>query len=338
MGISKKNFIVSDESVDLLRGGNTVRSLFGSFGASLRETRLTSILGYLIAQEPAPWRRLFHIHDPLSLVRVEFSQKTGRADIWLECASESIVVEAKVTGADPTGQSRKYKADRAVLISDHFPHSNQLSGVDLYFNWTQIASFLQSEYLDATRGRPHLNFLAKEVVRYMAENNLIRSGSILEVYVREINHPATLRLFLKGQLYSCPYQKAGKAGQAIYFAPHFGQKLARALPGIYSGISFVAKIEAVEVLNTWNQFLQAVKRHRGARWLNSNKEVSSPIRRELRQGKEQKTFLFLSEPRLVFNPPINKNLLQGGTGFLSKRAFSFDELFEAWGKSGSSRI
>jgi hypothetical protein len=256
----------------------------------------------------------------------------------LESASENIVVEAKVTGADPTDQSEKYKADREVLISDHFPHSNQLAGANLYYNWIQIASFLQSEYLEATKGRPHLHFLAKEVVRYMAENNLIRSGSILEVYVREINHPATLTLFLKGHLYACPYQKAGKAGQAIYFAPHFGQKLAKALPGIYSGISFVAKIEAVEVLNTWNQFRQAVKKHRGARWLNSNKEIISQIRRELKPGKEQKTFLFLSEPRLVFNPPINKNLLQEGTGFLSKRAFAFDELFEAWSKSGSARI
>lgn len=338
MGTSIKNPVISDETVDLLRGGDTVRSLFGSFGALLRETRLTGILGYLIAQEPGPWRRLFHIHDPLSLVRVEFSQKTGRADIWLESASESIVVEAKITRADPTGQSRKYKADRAVLISDHFPHSNQLTGGNLYFNWIRITSFLQSEYHEATKGRPHLQFLAKEVIRYMAENNLVRLGSILEVYVREINHPATLTLFLKGHLYTCPYQKAGKAGKAIYFAPHFGQRLAKTLPGIYSGISFVAKIKAVEVLNTWNQFRQAVKKHRGARWLNTNREIVTSIRKELRPGNEQKTFLFLFEPRLVFNPPINKNLLQEGSGFLSKRAFAFDELFEAWGKSGSAKI
>ena len=45
----------------------------------------------------------------------------------------------------------------------------------------------------------------------------------------------------------------------------------------------------------------------------------------------QAGFLFLSKPRLVFNPPVLKDNLQKGKGWLSKRTFSFDELFEAWG-------
>jgi len=338
MGTTNKETLIPAEAVELLRGGDTVRSLFGSFGSSLRETRLTSVLGYLIAQEPGPWRRLFRIRDRLSLVRVEFSRKTGRADIWLESPSESIVLEAKITKLDPTAQSRKYKADRAVLISGHSPNSNQLGGSDLYFNWVQIAAFLQTEYQKATAGRLYLQFLAKEVVRYMAENALIRIADVLEVYVREVNIASGLRLFLKGRLYSCPYEKTGKASQALYFAPHLGQKLARELPGIYSGISFVSKIEAVEVIDNWKLFVQATNKHRGGRWLLTNKDIIAPLKKNFKSSKEQRTVLFLSEPRLVFNPPINKNLLQKGTGYLSKRAFSFDELFAAWAKSGSARV
>jgi len=45
----------------------------------------------------------------------------------------------------------------------------------------------------------------------------------------------------------------------------------------------------------------------------------------------RRSFLFLDEPRLVFNPPIKKEKLQEGKGWLSKRVFSFDAFFEAWG-------
>ena len=328
----------ANESVDLLRGGDPVRTLFGSFGASLKETRLTSILGYLIAQQPLPWQVLFRIHDPLSLVRVEFSRKTGRADIWMDTPTESIVLEAKVTSIDPTPQSKKYRADRSILISDHSPTTQQLQSTDLYFTWEKIASFLEAEYYAATRGRAYLQFLAKEVVRYMAENSLIRKTDALEVYVREINIATGLKLFLKGRLYSCPYERTGKAGRALYFAPHFGQQLASELPGIYSGISFVAKIDAVEIFDNWKVFLEATKKQRGAHWQRRNRDVIAPLRKHFDKTKEQRTLLFLCEPRLVFNPPINKSLLQKGSGRLSKRAFSFDELFEAWAKSGSARI
>jgi hypothetical protein len=335
---AKKKPSAPDETVDLLRGGAAVRSLFGSFGNSIRETRLTSILGYLLAQEPGPWRKLFRISEPLSLVRVEFSREAGRADIWMETASESIVLEAKLTGVDPTVQSKKYMADRSILLSCHQPNSSQLRGVDLYFSWLQIARFLQTEYLTATKVRSDLRFLAKEVVKYMAENGLSRTADVLEVYVREINISYGLTLFLKGQLYTCPYEKSGKAGQALYFAPHFGQKLARELPAIYSGISFVAKIEAVEVVDEWRLLKEAAKKHRGGHWVASNRDVIAPLRKHFGRRHEQRTALFLSEPRLVFNPPINKNLLQKGTGYLSRRAFSFDELFAAWAKSASARI
>jgi hypothetical protein len=44
----------------------------------------------------------------------------------------------------------------------------------------------------------------------------------------------------------------------------------------------------------------------------------------------RRNFLFLGEPRLVFNPAVKKEQLQKGKGWLSKRYLTFDELFRAW--------
>lgn len=43
------------EEIELLRGGSVVSSFAGAFGGALRETRLTALLGYLIALEPRPF-------------------------------------------------------------------------------------------------------------------------------------------------------------------------------------------------------------------------------------------------------------------------------------------
>jgi hypothetical protein len=96
------NLDAIDEQIVLMRGGEPVRSLFGSFGLSLKETRLTAALGFLISQEPSPWQKLFHIRLPLSTVTIESNQQQGRADIWLESLTEKVVIEAKVTEVDPS--------------------------------------------------------------------------------------------------------------------------------------------------------------------------------------------------------------------------------------------
>ena len=44
-----------------------------------------------------------------------------------------------------------------------------------------------------------------------------------------------------------------------------------------------------------------------------------------------KLVLLLNKPRLVFNPPINKDNLQEGKGFLSKHYYTFEQFFEAAG-------
>ncbi len=76
-----------------------------------------------------------------------------------------------------------------------------------------------------------------------------------------------------------------------------------------------------------------MKRIRGKAWLNTHKQYFDIIHREWTwKDKKLRSMLFLGEHRLVFNPAINKENLQKGKGWLSKRTFSFDELFAGWSK------
>jgi hypothetical protein len=152
----------------------------------------------------------------------------------------------------------------------------------------------------------------------------------VEIYAREINKEDTLALFLKAQMYGCDYQKSRRLAEARYFAPHFAQRIARKHPGVQVGISYVAKIERVEVVETWKELLQAVRGIRGKQWLNSHMPLLQPLRRGW-EWPSKRNILFFSTPRLVFNPPVLKENLVKGAGFLGKLFFSFDTLFEAWG-------
>ena len=162
---------------------------------------------------------------------------------------------------------------------------------------------------------------------------MIRQSESIEVWAREINNEHTLNLFLKAQMYGCWFQKSSRLAEALYFAPHFGKSIAQNHPGVTAGISYVAKIEHIEVVQSWGDLIAAIKHHRGKTWLTSHKEYIDELHREWNwNGKRQRSMLFLGMPRLAFNPAVKKDNLQKGQGFLSKRTFAFDDLFAAWVK------
>jgi len=81
---------------------------------------------------------------------------------------------------------------------------------------------------------------------------------------------------------------------------------------------------------TWKDFVQAVREVKGKHWLNSHILLLKPLHKwDWRDTK--RNVLFLKTPRLVFNPAVLKKNLVKGSGWLSKRFFSFDTLFAAWG-------
>ena len=159
---------------------------------------------------------------------------------------------------------------------------------------------------------------------------MVKSQSV-EIYAREINESVTLETFLRAQLYGCNYEAGSRIAEALYFAPHFGAKIADSQPGVGIGISYVSKIEAVAYGTTWKDFQNLTRQHRGGTWLNSHGQLLQRLRSRWNWNKgTHRTFLLLGKPRLVFNPPVRKERLQKGRGFLSKRFLSFDELFDAW--------
>jgi len=151
-----------------------------------------------------------------------------------------------------------------------------------------------------------------------------------QIYAREINEPLTLSAFLHSRVYFCDYEKSGRLGKMFYFAPHFGQAIAAQHPGIKPGISYVATIEDVEIVDSWQDVEKAVKKNYGRKWTSHMDRLRVLRKKWSWNNQERRSLLFVGEPRHVFNPPIQKDNLQKGSGWLSKRFFSFDDLFKAW--------
>jgi len=55
---------VATAEIPLMRGGEIVSTLTGAFGQSLRETRLTALLGYLIALVSLAISEAVWLHRP----------------------------------------------------------------------------------------------------------------------------------------------------------------------------------------------------------------------------------------------------------------------------------
>ncbi len=317
------------ERIDLLRSGSMVSSFAGAFGSALRETRLTAMLGYVIALEPERFCDIFAFRGrPLS-VSLETRHGSDRSDILIETTAGRGVIEAKVTAADPFRQSLKYSAKWRVLLTEYTASGKQkrLRRVK-YLRWRDLVEPLQ--HLSRSPDN-RIRFVSQDLLSYLGEHAMIKTNKSVELYAREINNEETLALFLKARMYGCRYEKSSRLAEALYFAPHFGQQIARNHPGVQVGISYVAGIECVEVIETWKELLQAVRGVRGKQWLNGHMLLLEPLRKGWEWGDHKRSFLFLSTPRLVFNPPVVKEKLQKGKGWLSKRVFSFETLFAAWG-------
>ena len=320
--------ISEGERIELLRGGSVVSSFAGAFGSTLRETRLTAMVGYLIALEPQKFCDFFAFRGKPLSVSLETRHESDRSDILVETTARWGVIEAKVTTTDPFNQARKYPAKWRILLTEHMASGKQkrLRGVK-YFRWRDLARPLQE--LKKSKNS-QVRFVSQDLLKYLGEHGMVKTNKPVEIYAREINNEETLALFLQAQLYGCHYEKSSRAAEALYFAPHFGQRIAHEHPGAKVGISYIATIERVEVVETWKELLQITREVRSKQWLTSHMHLLEPLHRNWNWPRKR-SFLFFSKPRLVFNPPVLKDNLQKGKGWLSKRTFSFDELFEAWG-------
>jgi len=317
--------------IPLLRGGNVVSGLCGAIGHSLSETRIISFLGYLIALEPESFIKKFGFSGKIVSVSLETLHQFGRSDILIGTTEGNGVVEAKIDATDPLKQSRKYTARWRVLLTQYVPSEKQKNMRNIrYLRWQDIGKLL-SELSHSQNLK--VQFVSKDLLTYLEGYHMIKQKESVEIYDREINEENTLRLFLKAQLYCCYYEKQSRLPESLYFAPHFGKKITNLYPGVQVGISYIARIETVEVVEAWKDLVNSVKSVRGKHWFNNHKSLLEPLRKYLDWTKGKKVNLFfLYTPRFAFNPPVKKENLQRGKGWLSRRFLSFDDLFSAWGK------
>lgn len=326
--ISNSQNSSDQEQIVLFRAGTVVSSLAGAFGTGLRETRLTAMLGYLVAARPELFCDIFAFRgQPLS-VSLEMRHAADRSDIIVETTAGRGVVEAKVSAIDPFRQSLKYRAQWRVLLTEYMPSDKQtdLRGTR-YVRWRDLAGPLRE--LGQSKNY-RVRFVSRDLLSYLGEHDMIRANEPKEIYARDLNTDDTLALFLQAQMYGCDYQKRTNLAGALYFAPCFGNQISRVHPGVRAGISYIARIERVEVVETWKSLLARVIEAKDRRWLRKHLALLRPLRSGW-AWPQKRYLLFLSRPRMVFNPPVLKANLQKGRGFLGKTAFSFDDLFEAWG-------
>jgi hypothetical protein len=129
--------------IELMRGGDIVSTLTGAFGQSLQETRLTALLGYLIALNPEPFLNVFGFRGVPQRVCLEKRHDDGRSDILVETNLGVGIIEAKVDATDPLMQSRRYPARWVALFTHRVPNEAVI-GRATYVTWQRLADVLQT--------------------------------------------------------------------------------------------------------------------------------------------------------------------------------------------------
>jgi hypothetical protein len=320
--------IQQNDQVELLRGGTVVSSFAGAFGSSLRETRLTAILGYLIALKPKSFCDEFGITGTIESIWLEPHDEQGRPDIRIKSTHGLAVIEAKVSAADPFKQVRRYSAKWRILLTQYLPTPSQKKpGRVDYWTWRGVVDLIRRHTTEFARGKER--FVSQDLIKHLEEHNMITSKEPVEIYARDINENESADLFLKGHLYCRDYMANSIMAEASYFAPYFGQAVSASHPGVQVGFSYIAEIVSRPKVETFAD-AKAV-------WREVNKEETSfsgewdKLKIIQNWGwKSPRILLFLSAPRLAFNPPIKKKYIQKTQWSLQRTSYSFDEFYRAW--------
>jgi hypothetical protein len=320
---------VPNVEIELARGGKPATTLTGALGQSLRETRLTAMLGYLIALNSEPFQELFGFSGAALRVGLETRHDDGRSDILIETSKGVGVVEAKISATDPVMQVHRYPARWFALLTHRVPLGERAAKMK-YVTWAQLGDVLRSL---ATSPSHRVRFLSGDLVTYLEEHRMLAKLEPVEIYAREINESISLALFLHAGLYGCDFKASSRVAEAQYFAPHFGWSIAQVQPGIAQGISYIARIETVGTASTWGEFRDLMITQRKRAWWQHHRALLGQLKKSWRWNKEtHRNFLLLGKARLAFNPPVSKHGLTLSGGILTRHFFSFEELYAAWGK------
>lgn len=331
--------------VSLRRGIEDVSDLFSAL-CELRETRLTAVLGYLIAKAPNTFGPLF-LNRRISIkeVRIEESADSRRFDLVIWTPRKLVVVEAKIGYMQAPSQVRRYirgliKTERAKQIVLYLLDKGaeklqtEIKRIQREFpgckvlpkTWTDVARAIETgcRSKKLQKAHPEVIVIGQELIKHLKENQMVGSQA-KEVYIRQLSGDS-LMLFFKYHLYKCQAKFAKSALQHLYFAPLFTAKApkdfaSQSMLPIEKGLSYIARILEGQV----------VKRDQLAEYLKSTghpnpKEAAEEVKRQTK--RREMLVLVLGEPFQLFQTPISSRKL-GVKGMLAQKTATLEELLIA---------
>lgn len=207
----------------LLRSHSVHNDLLSSFGADVKETRVTGYLAYLIFQRPSNLLNILNINDnKIISIKIEHALETQRCDIVVETEKKLYLIEAKLFYEDPTQQLLKQKNELAKqttkrikligITNNRFIKNKKIT----LLTWKDIYNSLEKV------SNARIQILSEEFKMHLFNKGLVLVESP-EIYARELGYENTILMFLKGQSYTCKYPRSSQIEKCKYFTPHFGR-------------------------------------------------------------------------------------------------------------------
>ena len=335
----------------LSRAHREVGSFLSVLG-SLRETRLTAVLGFLVSRFPEEFGLLLGFRPlPADEISVEETDGGERYDVLVRQSGETHIIEGKIGPAQRVDQLVRYiksirrshgRRPALTVVDDgsEFRQSRQRAFQKVeqqvkslrFVTWSQVAAVCS---VIATKRRNQIAdpvgvAIAGEMATHLKENNMTTETQP-EIYLRDVSDTYSVQLYFRHNVYKCQSKFYKSAQRNLYFAPYFTRKMADAisqdnLVPIGEGVSFVSRIGMVQVIEKLDvlDYLKASKHP-------TPKEAAELIRKNHRA--REVLLMTLGAPRLMFVSPVTKakltRVIPFGTGAMGSRSCSFDDLLAA---------
>lgn len=335
----------------LTRSAEDVGAFLSALG-SLRETRLTATLGFLVARFPAEFGPLLGLKfGPADEISLEETDGGDRYDVLIRNSGDEHIIEGKIGPSQRINQLTRYIASRrrvdrrkpALTIVDdgsEFSQSRQRSFEKVrrsvralhFATWSDVARVCQS----IARKRKHISSdplgaaIAQDLADHLKENYMTTEQHP-EIYLRDISDVPSVELYFRHHIYKCQNKFYNSARKNLYFAPYFTRKTADEVSGVNlvpvgEGISFISRVKSVHVVPK-RDLLPFLKERKHP----TAKEAAETIRKSARE--KEVLVMLLGEPRLLFISPITKHKLKRlgnfGVGAMGSRSCTLDDLLQA---------
>lgn len=334
----------------LTRANQDVGSFLSVLG-SLRETRLTAVLGFLVSRFPSEFGLALGFRpSPADEIAVEETEEGDRYDVLIQQSGETHIIEGKIGPTQRLDQLLRYvrsvrrtrgRLPALTVVDDgsEFRQSRQRAFQQVerevksmrFVTWSQVAETCRNI------AAKHRNFkydrtgavIAHELFTHLQENNMTTEAQP-EIYLRDVSSIESVQLYFQHNIYKCQSKYYESARRNLYFAPYFTRQMAAKISEVNlvpvgEGISFVSRVEKVQV----------VERRDVPNYLQANGHPNPKKAAELickRHKMPEILLMTLGEPRLMFISPVTKTKLRNaglpfGLGAMGSRSCAFDDLF-----------